>query len=174
MLSRRNLLKALIATGSAVAIGVVFELREANTPEYIQNQDWQWLNAEQAMIVSLLMLSIYKHPDIELDEAALVKLLINVDKTITLLPDPQQQELKQLLDILSFSLGRLVITGNLSNIQNISVSDTDEILLKWRSSSIVTLNTAYVGIKELLMASFYGVEDQWQAIGYPGPPRFNQ
>lgn len=171
MISRRTLLKALLATG-AVTTTTFFLLKDDDVEiNLVTGYDYDNLSPEQALVLSTFLLAILDGLPIH-EEQELLSCLVTVDQTLNLIPVDQKAEFMDLLGLLTNSLSRLVLARGWVNWSDVETEEVDAILNDWSTSSLVLLNAAYDGMKKLLIASWYGNEEHWEAIGYPGPPEF--
>lgn len=87
----------------------------------------------------------------------------------TLAPE-SQAELGQLLNILENPVGRALIADLGSNWQDADPGRVQAFLLDFRDHAIPALQPGYHALHDLCLASWYSIEQTWQATGYPGPP----
>ncbi len=85
------------------------------------------------------------------------------------LPLRQQQELHQLFNLLANRLSQLGLTGQISDLPELSVMQRLELLQRWRDSYLSLLQQAYHGLRELLYGAYYGQSEHWQALAYTAP-----
>lgn len=95
--------------------------------------------------------------------------LDQVDLAIAGLPDRVQDELSQLLALLSSGAGRLALTGLHSDWQQASVADVTQALQSMRDSRLDTRQQIYQALRELHCAVFFTESSHWPLVGYPGP-----
>ncbi|CAM3932907.1 hypothetical protein [Rheinheimera salexigens] len=81
----------------------------------------------------------------------------------------QQQELQQLFNLLANQVTQLALTGHLTAISELTMSQRWQLLANWRDSYLALLQQAYHGLRELLFAAYYGQPEHWQAINYTAP-----
>ncbi|MFT5789378.1 MAG: hypothetical protein ACI8SJ_001494 [Shewanella sp.] len=92
-----------------------------------------------------------------------------IEQTISLLPEDSQIELEQLLDLLEGRLGLLILTGSMTPLMMRNSSELIEMLQGWRTSYIEMMVTAYQGLRELVMASYYSDPEHWSRLHYAKP-----
>ncbi|QQX79531.1 TAT leader-containing periplasmic protein [Shewanella sp. KX20019] len=92
-----------------------------------------------------------------------------IEHTISLLPEDSQLELEQLLDLLEGRLGLLILTGSMTPLMMRNSSELIEMLEGWRTSYIEMMVTAYQGLRELVMASYYSEPEHWSRLHYAKP-----
>jgi hypothetical protein len=85
------------------------------------------------------------------------------------LPPAVQGEVRQLFSLLSFPVTRRLIAG-LPPWNDATPSDVAAFLERWRFSNFAMLRGAYDALHQLAMAGWYGSDEAWPSIGYPGPP----
>ncbi len=51
----------------------------------------------------------------------------------------------------------------------LSVASRLQLLTSWRDSYLTLLQQAYNGLRELLLAAYYGQPQHWQALAYQAP-----
>lgn len=83
-----------------------------------------------------------------------------------------QKELRQLFDLLNFSLTRITIARVWSPWPRVTTGQADEFLERWRSSSIGLFNNGYMALTKISNVAFYGYRENWHLSGYPGPPEW--
>jgi hypothetical protein len=112
----------------------------------------------------------------ELDEAkqvGLEKALTAVDIAIGGLPLDTQQEIDQLMTLLSAAPTRLALTGTSKPWPERSVVEVTETLNGWRTHRLPLMQAAYHAIHDLILGAWYGDETHWNALQYTGPQAFN-
>ncbi|PHQ25299.1 hypothetical protein CLH62_13245 [Marinobacter guineae] len=82
-----------------------------------------------------------------------------------------QKELRRLFDLLNFGLTRVTIARVWSNWPNVTTTEADAFLERWRTSSIGLFNNGYIALTKVSNVAFYGHRDFWHLSGYPGPPK---
>ncbi|PKG55650.1 TAT leader-containing periplasmic protein [Shewanella sp. Choline-02u-19] len=92
-----------------------------------------------------------------------------IEQTILLLPEDSQAELEQLLDLLEGRLGLLILTGSMTPLMMRNSVELIEMLQGWRTSYIEMMVTAYQGLRELVMASYYSDPEHWSRLHYAKP-----
>ncbi|QYJ74758.1 MULTISPECIES: TAT leader-containing periplasmic protein [Shewanella] len=102
-------------------------------------------------------------------EAAVNRTLDAIEATISVLPTSQRDELEQLLDLLENRLGLLLLTGNMTPLLLRSPAELASQLESWRQSGLALLNQAYLGLRELVLASFYSCPEHWTLLNYAKP-----
>ena len=173
---RRFLIRSLAAAGVA-ATGRAFWIQsEEFVPEiFTEDDDWLFLTPEERLILAVvtpvMLLGVSDKP---ISGKVLVNYLKDFDHSLTLLTVTQQQEFKELLQLLESMIGRVVIAGIWSTWNNASAETINEMLDTWRNSFLDLIQIAYIGLKELSFANWYGNQNSWSDIGYSGPPELGR
>ena len=168
MLNRRTILKAFIASSGIVAGGFYLVHDDTDRTSYLEKISLKNLANSEAIILSLIITVIIADQE-QLQEEDLTRWLTNIDEALSYLPTQQKNEFLLLLDTLTFKLGRLILNANFSKWQELERKALDDVLSRWRFSSRDVLNVAYLGVKQLIMAVWYGESENWKDTGYPGP-----
>jgi len=87
------------------------------------------------------------------------------------LPLEAQRELAQLFALLAFAPTRVAMTGLWSDWPHATTAEVDAVLVRWQTSRLSLLRSAYDGLHQLILAAWYGNPRAWAAIGYAGPPQ---
>ena len=82
-----------------------------------------------------------------------------------------QDEVLNLLGMLSLPLTRGPLTGIWGNLAEASPKQLETFLLRWRDSRFELLRKGHKAITQLLQLSWYATPQSWAAVGYPGPPQ---
>lgn len=104
--------------------------------------------------------------------AAIASTIERIDSGIYNFGAANQRELRRLFDLLNFGLTRVTIARVWSSWPNVSTSEADAFLERWRSSSLGLFNNGYIALTKISNVAFYGHRDQWHLSGYPGPPQY--
>jgi hypothetical protein len=104
------------------------------------------------------------------DADALDTAVRGVDVAIAGLPSAVQGEIGQLFGLLEFPVTRRLMAG-IGSWQTASDADIAAFLQSWRTSNAALLRSGYAALHQLVMAGWYGNDEGWPRIGYPGPPR---
>ena len=163
-MQRRQFIMLGIAAGAALATGVtVYPLLD--TEPATQQQDATLVL--DALLPAILLGALPTEP------AAQQQALLNTRKAVLdflpFLPKRQQAELHQLFALLSQQLTRLALTGHSMALAELSVASRLQLLSSWRDSYLTLLQQAYNGLRELLLAAYYGQPQHWQALAYQAP-----
>lgn len=82
-----------------------------------------------------------------------------------------QEEIADLIGLLTFAPTRILFTGLGSRIEEASAEQISAFLSRWRRSGFDLLRAGYQALTQLIQASWYDNPSAWAAIGYPGPPQ---
>ena len=104
------------------------------------------------------------------DGAALDVAVHGIEVAIAGLPLAVQGEVQQLFGLLEFPLTRRIVAG-VGPWDRASDSEIQAFLQRWRTSNALLLRSGYAALHQLVMAGWYGNDEAWPRIGYPGPPR---
>ncbi|NQD36302.1 twin-arginine translocation pathway signal protein [Permianibacter sp. IMCC34836] len=171
MLTRRQLLLSTLIGGAAL-VGLTLAIAPGDDAPAAP-AELKFLNGDDVLVLTALIPAL-------LDGALatepmqrsqqIQQLLIRFDQALLHLYPRTQAELRQLLDLLTNKAGRVAVAGVWSNWANASLNDKQQFLNHWRDSFLDLLQTAYSGLHNLVMASFYGDPANWALAGYAGPP----
>lgn len=172
MLTRRQLLLGSLIGGAALA-GLTLALapRDEPTPAAAP---LQFLTADDVLVLTALLPvlldgALATEPSLRARQIA--ALLQRLDQAVLHLYPRSRAELRELFQLLENKAGRVVLAGVWSNWAQASAADKHGFLLHWRDSFLDLLQTAYAGLHNLVMASFYGDPNNWTLVGYAGPPQ---
>ncbi len=128
---------------------------------------------QQDVILLQAITPIFLAEQLEHTKVSLQSVMSNLDAAIIRLPLSTQDELRELFDLLSNMLGRLVVAGVWLNWRHASADSLQQFLVDWRNSQLELLQVAYKGLHKLIIGSYYSESASWVALGYPGPPAIN-
>lgn len=86
------------------------------------------------------------------------------------LPLELRAQLDQLFGLLRVPLTRRFVAGVRDAWPDAKPEEIAQFLTSWRYNRVARLRGAYDALHQLVMASWYGNERAWTAIGYAGPP----
>ncbi|GLP95782.1 TAT leader-containing periplasmic protein [Paraferrimonas sedimenticola] len=163
-MQRRSFLTLALSGTAALALGVNW---------YAHQQDFDYQQAPKyrlllgALIPPLLDGVL---PQVAQPRAAAIERCIDATlATIEALPEHQRLELEQLLDSLEGQLGNLLLAGSLTPIALQSPQQLSALLQKWRDSYLDLVRRAYLGLRNLILASYYASPEHWSVLGYSKP-----
>lgn len=167
-MNRRTFLLGAFAGTAAIALGVNLYSPEFSLPDEGEDKDYRLLFG-----VLLPVMLDGALPDVASHkQAAQNRTLDAIKHSIDVLPDEQQTELFELLDMLENRLGLLLLTSSMTPLLMRSPSDLTQMLETWRHSYFSLLQTAYLGLRELVMASYYACPEHWSRLHYAKPELF--
>lgn len=171
-MKRRKFIKSILATSTILLGGVAaFQWSLQANLEYLDEIETDFLTADDQLLLNVLIPVMLAGNGVSPD---LKTSIGNIDQVIIRLPMRTQIELRELFDLLTSALGRLVLAGIWLNWQQTDSNKISKFLTEWRESSLSLLQQAYVGLHQLIIGSVYAEPQHWPAIGYPGPPNINR
>ncbi|MGX9460772.1 TAT leader-containing periplasmic protein [Shewanella sp. A14] len=102
-------------------------------------------------------------------EIAINRTLDAISQSIIHLPAEQQQELMELLELLEGRFGLLLLSGSMTPLLMRDPQQLIAMLESWRHHYLDMLITAYNGLRELIMASYYACPEHWGNLRYVKP-----
>ena len=170
MINRRTFIKSSLIAGGVIAAGTVFysQIPVDEISEDLKNSDLKFLT-ENDVIVLLAIVPVLLHGT-DLNPGKIKTVIRNIDANTQILSIKSQSELRELFDLLSGKLGRAMIVGIWSSWQHASTEEINKFLISWQNSFTDLLQVGYQGLKQLVIANYYSDEENWQQIGYAGPP----
>ncbi|MBM7070829.1 TAT leader-containing periplasmic protein [Shewanella sp. 202IG2-18] len=93
----------------------------------------------------------------------------NIHITMSLLPEHAQQKLMQLLELLETQFGTLLLTSSFTSFLELSPNGLQQLLTYWREHYLSMMNEAYLGLRELVMSSYYASPEHWGLLNYQKP-----
>jgi hypothetical protein len=162
--SRRSFLKAgLIGTLALAAAGGIYRaLHGAAPPGGFE------LNPSTAAVLAGIIPAMLKDA-IDPVSADLERAIAGVGKAIAGLPLSTQKEIQDLFALLASAPSRRLLTGLADDWPKAKPDDVSAFLQGWHTSRFELLQSAYHGLHDLILGSWYADESTWEAIGYPGP-----
>lgn len=97
--------------------------------------------------------------------------LNHLDEAIAAFPKETQDELAQLLGLLSVAAGRMWITGLSVGWHQATVAEVEAALRRMLGSDNELRQQAYHALRDLTNAAFYAQSEHWSLMNYPGPAR---
>lgn len=169
-MERRTFLTTAFVGTAALALGL-----SIYSPEHIRVN--KALDNEHRLLFSVLLPVFLDDalPKVEsMRVAAQNRTLDAISQTISYLPQEGQDELEQLLDMLEQRLGLLVLTGSMTPLMMRTPNELISMLEYWRNSFLDLMVTAYQGLRELVMASYYASPENWGQLNYTKPAFFEE
>jgi hypothetical protein len=124
----------------------------------------------EALLPAIVGPGLPEHPQAK--RQAIASTIERIDSGIYKFGPANQKELRQLFDLLNFGLTRVTIARVWSSWPNVTTSDANAFLERWRTSSIGLFNNGYIALTKITNVAFYGYKANWHLSGYPGPPQY--
>ena len=168
---RRHFLKSMLAfAGLVLAPGLSCSTREG--------RQWQELDMEPSVDILTPLVIAYLSGVLPKETKAQGRILCvlsgRMRQLLNGLSDRERENMNRLLWLLDFPLSRVLLTRSFRGLERRPIRELEELLDTWRRSDLIALRLAYQGLHELVMASWYGWEDAWSTMAYPGPPRIGE
>ena len=103
------------------------------------------------------------------EQRLLVTTVAILDQGVSGLPLAVQEELKGLLQMLTFAPTRFALAGKWGGWANASREDVSNLMVSLQNSSIGLRRLIYITMHDLATSSFYANPQTWAPIGYGGP-----
>ena len=94
-----------------------------------------------------------------------------IKAVIATFPEAVQREIADLFRLLDIRIARRVLTGVSSDWSDADPAEVAAFLERWRTSRIGLLQAGYFALHDLVLGTWYAEPANWEAIGYPGPPK---
>ena len=172
-MKRRSLLKYSLITGGAVATGSLLYSKIPFDEVYDKISEFDLTFFDQQDLPVLLAIIPVILAGTQLSSKQLVQVIQSMDSGIQLLSLQTQNELRELFDLLSNKLGRVILTGVWASWRTANTTQLIEFLNDWRNSYLDLLQVGYQGLKQLIVGHYYAEPEHWKQIGYPGPPKLS-
>lgn len=171
---RRMFLKVGVAGSAVLLFNRWLPPARAAEPAAVAGQVFANLtDADAAALTRIVpvMLSGALPSDHGEQNAAIGEIIRGVDLTIGYQPPRVRGEIRDLFGLLTHTVTRALIAGIWTSWENASNQDVQAFLASWRDSRLGMLRSAYIGLNNLIVGSWYGNPKSWRRIGYPGPPK---
>jgi len=83
-----------------------------------------------------------------------------------------QNEIRQLFDLLQMRVARGLATGIWRDWENTDSQQIEQFLQGWKHSSISLFNSGYNGLSDIICFAWYSHPEHTRTFGYSGPPRY--
>ncbi|MCL1066759.1 TAT leader-containing periplasmic protein [Shewanella olleyana] len=161
-MKRRTFLTGAFTGTAALALGV-----SLYTPEVTDSPD------DTHRLLFSVLIPVFMDgalPDVpNYREAFLNRTIIAINQTISVLPTDQKQELEQLLTMLESRFGLLILTSSITPLMLRTPAELNDMLEQWRHHFLEMMQTAYIGLRELIVASYYACPEHWGRLHYSKP-----
>lgn len=163
-LSRRSFLKAgLVGTLTLIVAGGVY--RATRPPEV----PGRLVLDDRAKTILASIIPAMLKGAIDPASQDLNRAIQSVQDAIAGLPLAAQKELQDLFALLALGPSRRFLAGIHDDWPQAKPEDVAAFLQSWRLSRFDLLQSAYHGLHDLILGSWYANESTWAGIGYPGP-----
>lgn len=161
---RRSFFKlGLLGACTVAAGGAVYRLARGPAPLRRFELDGEARAALAAIVPAMLGGAL------PLGAPALARSIDGVRTAIHGLPLGQQGEVQDLFGLLALAPARRFVAGVEGGWHNADPRQVAAFLQNWRLHRLVTLQTAYLALHDLILGAWYADSASWAAIGYPGP-----
>lgn len=172
MLTRRQFIKAGVAGTAALVVARTLYGPFESAPQWHANASYQFgvlSDASRGLIAALAAVMLKGALPAASHGKAIEEVVIGVDKAIAALQPAVQEELKQLFALLNFAVSRRFLAGVSQPWLSAPETEIEAFLNNWRDSRFTLLRSGFHGLHQLILASWYGGESAWSAIGYAQP-----
>ncbi|ARD23791.1 MULTISPECIES: hypothetical protein [Shewanella] len=161
-MKRRTFLTGAFTGTAALALGV-----SLYTPEVSDSPD------DTHRLLFSVLIPVFMDgalPEVANYREAFLNRTINaINQTISVLPTEQQQELSQLLSMLESRFGLLILTSSITPLMLRTPAELNDMLEQWRHHFLDMMQTAYIGLRELIVSSYYACPEHWGRLHYAKP-----
>jgi hypothetical protein len=98
-----------------------------------------------------------------------VEIAEGIDDLATRLPVEAQRDLRRLLSLFESALGGLLLDGHFLPFTRLSPEKQDDVLGRWRTSSLALRRVAYQSLKKLCYLAQYSQPSSWPSVHFPTP-----
>lgn len=169
-LARRRVLAGGMLVGTlAVGGGALFWPRRGTGSDKGESHEWRFLEPNDRIALAALA-PVFLGRDLwESDRAGAARALaIGVDQAISYLLQRTRDELRRLFDLLASPGGRWFLLRSFAAWEDSSSIALTPGIEHLRDADLDLLRTAYEGLRELILAVWYGDPAHWNAVAYPG------
>ena len=170
--ARRTFLRAGVAGSALLVLGRWLPLADARE-ETAKAVAFAHLGAADTValrrIVPVMLAGAL--PDGAERQRAIEEVLQGIDVAIDHQPLYVRQEISDLFGLLTRGVTRALVAGIWHSWDKASNEEIHEFLAGWRTSRFALLRSAYIGLNNLIVGSWYGNPRAWARIGYGGPPQ---
>lgn len=171
---RRTFLKTGIAGSALLFLGRWLPEARAAGEVAVQKLAFANLTAADAAALTRIipvMLSGALPQVREQADVVVGEILHGIDVAIGYQPPIVRAEIRDLFGLLTKTILRALIVGIWGSWKNASDEDVRKFLANWHNSHLGMLRSAYIGLNNLIVGSWYGNPRSWPRIGYDGPPK---
>ncbi|GAA4884080.1 TAT leader-containing periplasmic protein [Ferrimonas pelagia] len=161
-MERRQFIYGTLASATALSLGIAFWPEPVSIPAPLDE-------AQQWLFVALIPVVLEGAAPAQRLEQQAPRIAVAVADLIATLPPGVRQQLAQLLGLLQQKLGRLVLTGSMLPLAEQQPTLLSQLLDDWRFHFLELIRTAYAGLRDPIMAVWYGDPANWSALNYQPP-----
>lgn len=170
---RRTFLKAGIA-GSALLIAGRWLAPAYAAQSETTTSPFKYLTAADAemlgRVVPVVLQGSLPKSDAE-RKTAIAETISGIDFILGYQPAAARKEAADLFGLLTTSATRALVAGIWKSWDKATDDDITRFLNRWRDSRFSLLQSAYIGLHNLIIGSWYGNPRSWTHAGYGGPAR---
>ncbi|MGO1460861.1 MAG: hypothetical protein ACTHYN_03260 [Marinobacter sp.] len=156
------------ATAPAGRLGAVETRMDARYQfQFLTTDD---IDLFEALLPAILGSALPKQPNAK--RIAMASTIERIDAGIHKFGPANQNELRQLFDLLNFGFTRITVARVWSPWPKVTKDQANAFLERWRSSGIGLFNNGYTALTKISNVAFYGYRENWHLSGYPGPPEW--
>ena len=173
MVSRRTFLKAGVASVCVLILTRTLDRDVFAQDDKAGSLDLKKLANKDAECIAALVPVILKGalPDDPVARQVAINEVVEAfDRTVAGLSPAIQNEVEQLLSLLTFTVTRRLVAGVSKPWSEASEGDVANFIQGWRQSRFPVLQQGYQALARLMIACWYGNPLSWGRIGYSGPP----
>lgn len=170
---RRTFLKAGIAGSALLLAGRWLPAANAGAESAAEDFPFAYLTPADVVVLGRIvpvMLEGALPEDAAQRATAIDEITSGIDAVIGHQPLPVRREISDLFGLLTKGVTRALVAGVWTSWEKASDEDVREFLTGWRDSRFNLLHSAYRGLHDLVVGSWYGNPRSWARIGYGGPP----
>ena len=166
--TRRRFLKAGIASGLLLGIGVVVALNRHGyeLPDAIRKQ-LKVLGAKEYLVIEAISARICRPDAPDAPNPANMEIGLAIDRYLAGMPEWLVSEVGILLNALEHS--PILFTGNVSRFTRLGPDDQDACIRAWAASRADSIRRGYAAVKAMAMFGYYRHPQAWPLLGYLGP-----
>ncbi|WP_147271896.1 hypothetical protein [Corallincola holothuriorum] len=167
-ISRRRFLLTMLGTGTVVAFGsVLYFDRDLVTRRHAELLDPYQETALRAFLPVILNGVISRQTDQRAEQ--MDHLIRQIELALKYLPEFSRDQFFELLSLLSRRLSRWALAGQWQQLDQLTMAQRMTLLQEWRHSFLDLLQQAYQGLREIVLAAWYGEPSHWSYLNYQKP-----
>lgn len=168
MISRRGLLRAglggaLILSGAAVIGRSFFGVGGGYRLDDAKAKQLRALSAKEYLVLQAVARRVCASDDADAPTADVVDAALAADAYVAKLPEPVQEEVRALLQLVEHGSS---IAGRFTRLSN---EQQDAALRGWQQSSLTLRRRGFQALKTLALVGYWRDDRTWPLLGYSGP-----